>query len=72
MNTDELKMLIQKILEEMEVNGYKLETINAEKCTFNSLLKFCKNNKIEKYDINVEILRFIVFSARLLFIRYNL
>ena len=53
MNTDELKMLIQKILEEMEVNGYKLETINAEKCTFNSLLKFCKNNKIEKYDINV-------------------
>lgn len=53
MNTDELKILIQKILEEMEVKGYKSETINAEKCVFNSLLKFCKNNDIKAYNLNI-------------------
>lgn len=53
MNTDELNIVIQNILKEMEVNGYKQETIKSEKYVFNSLLKFCKDNNIKKYDFNV-------------------
>ena len=49
MNTNELNVLIQKTLKEMEVKGYKEQTIKSEQCTFNCLLKYCKKNNILNY-----------------------
>ena len=53
MNTNELNIVIQNILKEMEVKGYKQETIKNEKYVFNSLLKFCELKHVKKYDIKV-------------------
>ena len=46
MNTTELSRLMQKVLKEMEVKGYKAQTINSESSTFNQLIKYCKRKKI--------------------------
>ena len=53
MNTTELSELMQKILKEMEVKGYKEQTINSESNTFNQLIKYCENKKINNYNLNV-------------------
>ncbi len=53
MNTTELSELMQKLLKEMEVKGYKEETIKSESNTFNQLLKYCKNKKISNYNLNI-------------------
>lgn len=53
MNTNELEKLIQKTLKEMEVKGYKVQTIGSERNTFNQLLKYCKEKNIECYDFDV-------------------
>lgn len=53
MNTTELSRLMQKVLKEMEVKGYKAQTINSESSTFNQLIKYCKRKKINNYNLNV-------------------
>ena len=50
MNTKELELLIQKVLKEMEVKGYKEQTIKSEQFTFNCLLKYCKKNCVNYND----------------------
>lgn len=53
MNTKKLEFLIQKILKEMEVKGYRPKTIENERCTFNQLLKYCTKNNINNYNKNI-------------------
>ena len=53
MNTTELSELVKKLLKEMEVKGYKEQTISSESNTFNQLLKYCESKKINNYNLNV-------------------
>lgn len=53
MNTDELELLVQKIIYDMEVKGYKKQTISSEQNTFNQLLRYCKRKNIKNYNLDV-------------------
>ena len=53
MNTNELELLVQKIIYDMEVKGYKKQTISSEQNTFNQLLRYCKRKNIKNYNLDV-------------------
>ncbi len=53
MNTQELETLMKNVLTEMEVKGYKLQTINSEKFVFKQLLRYCNKNEIEFYNLEI-------------------
>lgn len=53
MNTKELELLIQKVLKEMEVKGYKKQTISSERNTFNQLIKYCIDKEVDNYNMQI-------------------